>query len=198
MRVNFQLTFEDWVAGQIFAVEQMTALQKQDKKLSGGLILYWIVLMAIMLCIGGADTVFWIFAVVVGVWVVYRILNRSASQRKTIYHRLTLAYGTDYEKENSANYWDIGPEYIITGDSLRENRFRWEGVRRIVSCPDFLFVSFGNIGGTAQVPRRAIAPAEYQTFCEELIRLYREQAAKEGKIAEVVHSDWKLDLNKLR
>lgn len=199
MQVTYQQRMEDWIAAQIFAVEQLSSLAKQDKKVVRNLVIYLIAMDLFMFVVGGPDGVFWFFTLVFILWIGFLLFNSAGRKRKMIYQRLLVAYGAEFEKEQDKTVdWDISPNAIVIADKKKESRFQWEGVRRIVVCPDYLFIDFGGITGWLSFPGGAVAETVYQAFCEEVIRTYREHAARAGKIADVIHSEWAIDFEKLK
>lgn len=197
MQVTYQQSFDDWVAGQIFGVEQLSLPQKQSKKIF--FLIFLIVFDVYVFFTSGADPWFWFFTLVIA-WYGYFLWRARFGQQKMLYRYLLRVYGQKFEKEEEKTVtWDVSPECIrLARPNRTETRFQWEAIRRIVVCPDYLFIDFGGVTGWASFPGGAVPETVYQAFCEEVIRTYREHAARAGKIADVIHSEWAIDFEKLK
>lgn len=199
MQVTYQQRLEDWIAAQIFAVEQLSSLNRQDKKVLRNLLIYFFALDILIFLIGRADAFFWFFTAALVAGSIYLICKHSISKQRMICRRLLIAYGAEFEKEEDKTVtWDVSPECIVLRDRIKETRFRWDAVQKMVVCPDYLFIDFGGLTGWASFPGCAVVETQYQAFCEEVIRTYREHTARQRRIADVVHSEWAIDFEKLK
>lgn len=198
MQVTFENTFEHWLNAQLFIAEQLSSLKKYDRKGLIKLIVCLIVLDGVALYANGLNTFFWFFTLFLSVFLLNVLFQHSILKKKIIYQRLNIAFAPDFEQEKDKTVvWDITPEQMIIRNIDRETRYRWTGVRKFAICPEYLFVYFG-IGGWAYLPRQAVAASEYQPFCDALIRTCQEHAGRQEKPAEIVQSDWTLNLHNLK
>lgn len=195
MQVRYEANFDDWAAAQIFQGEQ------SPSRRLGMRVKLIIAVCVIVFAALFAFEVHWVLhlcSYIVMSFILALQFQSSQSYQKLSYRRLLSAHSADFEQEEDKMLTcNSTPETIIISNQSIESHIRWTCIDKITICPQYLFISFRK-QGCATLPRRALAEAEYQAFCEEVIRLYRAHASQEGKIADVVHSDWAIDFEKLR
>lgn len=198
MQISYESNIDQWIATQIFHVEQLSSLKKLDKKNLIKLILYLIILDVFVFFTGGANAFFWYITIFLAVWILYLLFRRSKIQQKLIYQRLQTAYGPEFEKEKDRTVtWDVTSEQIIVRDSSKEVRLNWSNIQKITVCPEFLFIHFG-LSEFVALPKQCVPEAEYRAFCDCVIQTYQEHAAEHGKTAEIIQSGWAIDLEQLQ
>lgn len=197
MRVTHNATFDNWVIGLIYQVEQRPA--KKRSRFFYIFIVTVAMLFFLLLLITDARALSWVCTSLFLTVAIALQFHSKRSWRKRYYRQLhsQLAPSFNMQKDNQVN-WTVTPECISMVERTLETRIQWEGVRKIVICPRLLFFDLMDYSVGACLPKADINETEYQAFREEAIRLYREHAAKEGKIAQVIHSDWTIDLQKLK
>ena len=199
MQISYENTFDHWVAAQLFETEcgVSSKLKKHDSKKFIQLLILLIIIDAFFFFTKGPNA----FSAVFTLYIVFLILInptlRRNKLRKLIYQRLKLAYGQALEEEkDKIVQWEATPEQIITREADRELRLKLDSIRKIVVCPQYLFLELG-LGSCATLPRQAIVDADYNAFCAYLINLYKTHAQQHQKEATVIQSDWTIDMSAL-
>lgn len=197
MQITYKNSMDHWIAGQIFITDQLSALKKYDKKNLAKLFVYLVLFDALIFFVSGANEVFKFFTFLVAIWGLLFFLPRTGQKRALLFNRLRIAFGPEFEKEpDKTVIWDITPERFIMRDHCKETRFKWDAINKIVVCTDYFFIYFG-IGGWSWLPKRAVIESDYQSFCDAFIQMYQQHAALHEKPAEIIHSDWNLNLTNL-
>ena len=199
MQISYESTVDEWIAGQIFGIESVTPLKKYDRKNFVKLLCYLIFLDAAVFFASGANTFYWVFSFFLVIFILSYLYNQQpVSKQRTLYQRLKAGFEADLEKEKGKTVvWDVSPELIVFHEPDKESRFSWNAVRNITICPQYLFIYFG-IAGWAWLSKQCVPAGEYESFCDYLVRTYQAYAAEHDKQAEIIQSDWTIDLERLK
>lgn len=197
MQIVYNNSIDHWIAGQIFISDQLTTLKKYDKKNLIKLFVYLILMDLLIYFAEGTNEFFRVFTFLVVIWGLVVFLPRTGKKKAQLFNRLRIAFGSEFEKEpDKTVIWDITPERFIMRDYCKETSFKWDAIDKIVVCPDYFFVYFG-FAGWGWLPKRAVIESDYQSFCDAFIQMYQQHGALHEKPAEIIHSDWNLDLPNL-
>lgn len=197
MRVTYQSTLDDFVTVQILSIAQPSDLQRLEKRRVRCLVLFMALFAFIILLVSEAEPLSWLICYAfVGIIWLRCICAQHTAQRK-LFRTLKEKYGDDFSsRPDHTIICDVTSESICFEKHNQKTIIQWPAVHKLTLNPQFLAIDFGLSAGSVYLLKRSIVPTEYQAFCEETIRLYREHAAKEGRVAEVVHSDWQIDFDK--
>lgn len=145
----------------------------------------------------GFDVIFITFTIFIVFWSLRYLLRSQARIQKSLYHGYKSWIAQEFEKEKDKNIqWEVTPEQIIIRSVDLETRFTIDSIRKIIVCPQYLFLNLG-FNQYDTLPRQAVAEAEYNAFCTYLIELYQVHARQHEKEAAIVQSDWAVDMASL-
>jgi len=175
----------------------MTSLKQKDRKAAVYVIFYLVVLDAVVFYMSGATAVFWFLTAYTGFYLFIFLYRLFHGMRDLFYKRLHAAYKADFERQADKRVaFEITPEAIIVREAHQESRIRWSGVRKLVLCPEYLFVGLDL--DWVGVAKQADANETHKLFCDHAVGAYQDYAASHGTTAEICHSDWTIDLDKLK
>jgi len=196
MQITYENTFDHWVAYVLYESDcgSLAKIKKDNTKRDFRYIIYLIALDAFIFYRVGATPFLKFYTLLIFIYILYILFLRQTSMQKQIYHNLKIIQGQDFEDEKDKTVqWEVTPEKIIIKDSDQEILFPPNSIRKIIVCPQYLFLNFG-LGSNAALPRPAVAEADYNTFCAYLIELYQAHAKQHEKEAAIIQSDWTVDI----
>lgn len=197
MKLSYEFTFDHWIAAQLFDVEQRSSLKKLDNKTFFRLFTMFVLLDIFIYFNVDPNDVFRLLTIFIACWVPYHLVFRHILMRKLICRRLKVAYGQEFENEKDKTvHLDITPENIVLRSSKCESRYGIDAIRKITICPQYLFIDLGFASRTT-IPKQAVSQADYNSFSAYLINLYQTYATKHQQEANIVQSNWTIDLSVL-
>lgn len=202
MQISYENSIDHWIALQTFNIEQLKSLDQHDKKKHFKIIacvaIFFIFLNVIAYMNEGVEPLSLSIAFGIILGLIIFSTQRKTLTRKLLSQRLQIAYGPEFKSQADKTVtWDISPEQIIVRNSIKETRFSWDNIRQITICPEYLFIYFG-FAEYAWLPKRAVSEADYNALCEYLVSTYQTHVAAHGKIANIVRSNWTLNLKALK
>lgn len=198
MQIAYENSFEHWVTTQIFNLEHLSSLKKDDDKKFLQCIVFLLLLGVFVFFTGGPGPFFTTVIAIAVFWTLHYFFLRRKTMRKLIFQRLKIAYGRLFDEETDKTVqWEITPELIIIQSAKKEYHFEIDSINKIVVCPQLLFVSFG-LDDIFALPQRTVTKTDYNTFCGNLIDLYKSHVQQQQKEAVVLQSDWSIDMSTLK
>ncbi len=196
MQIQYETCFEHWLAAQIFHSEQSKSLAKHRVRKNIQAVVWLTLVDAFIFFLNGTSTFFWVYTWFISIWIIVLIFQRS-QMRRLIARQLQLAYQREFEKlTDRTAVWNVTTEHVSIKDASTETIFKWDSVRCMTFCPDYVFIAFG-ISGRAWLAKQAIGEPKYQAFCDFLVKTYQDCASQQGITAQIEHRDWTLDAKAL-
>lgn len=202
MQISFENTFDHWIAFQIFRTEQLKPpLARYARKKIFKIIFWLVIFIAIVNIIGfdreTFDPISFCIPLLIPFIVFIWLLWRKPFPRNAVMTQLKIAHEADFEKISDKRMtWDITPAGLDFYQHHKQGRYQWDSVESITLCPQYAIVHFGFIDHT-YLPRQAVNEAEYQSFCQYLLSTYKAHAAAQGKPANIIQSNWTIDMNEV-
>jgi|GEM_PF-3240150 len=198
MEIEYQREFDNWVAGELFHVEELTALKKQDQKGAIILLMVFFVVGLMIYLSSNKDGVDNLLLAILVFWVGYLYVQIGRSKRRIIYDRLRIACGQQIDSiPDKRVRWQAGPDQFVMCDSEKEIRTPWASIRKVSLCPQYLFVQYGAIDH-AVLPKEGICEGDYDAFVRYFIDRYQDCANQQNVQATIVKSEWTVDIHRLK